>query len=344
MQFSKQVLLEIEKSYSVNLCPVSSGTGILIGSEIEGPNYLLEGADFDATPLNEGPGGTMIMLPVPELAGHYVSVMGMFPPFIGQTGGVYYHTPVSSGNSWETRKVFTLPFAHRIEILPTAHGPYLIAASVAKDKDGIEDWDHPGQVFAAPLTPDIQESDFELIIDAITRNHGMITAKLYGEDTVCVSGKEGIFSIALDSEKSWRIEEVYDQEVSEMIFYDLDGDGIDELTTIEPFHGNRLRIYRQVEGSWQQIFEDELAFGHGLWVGEFNGVPTVFVGNRLESKDLVAYRLVDKATDSFAKFTVEADTGTTQTAVYELEGESVLIASNPVKSEIALYREIRRND
>lgn len=65
-----------------------------------------------------------------------------------------------------------------------------------------------------------------------------------------ISGTEGTFcaSFPATSASLWEFERVFDHEISELFFIDLDGDGIDELVTIEPFHGDRLAVYRLNEG------------------------------------------------------------------------------------------------
>ena len=41
---------------------------------------------------------------------------------------------------------------------------------------------------------------------------------------------------------------IFDHEVSEFGFVDFDGDGVDEIVTIEPFHGENFVIYKMIAG------------------------------------------------------------------------------------------------
>ncbi len=85
----------------------------------------------------------------------------------------------------------------------------------------------------------------------------------------------------------WNLSPIFQKEVSELTFIDLDGDGQSELITIEPFHGNVLNMYKRIKGDWKLKFTAPLSFGHGLSSGFFNGAPIVIVGNRRDSVEIL---------------------------------------------------------
>ena len=45
----------------------------------------------------------------------------------------------------------------------------------------------------------------------------------------------------------WKTEFILEGQIGEIATADLDGDGIEEIMTIEPFHGNRIQIYKKEE-------------------------------------------------------------------------------------------------
>ena len=116
---------------------------------------------------------------------------------------------------------------------------------------------------------------------------------------------------------------------------DLDGDGQDELVTIEPFHGNSLNVYKQVGQAWQKRYTDELWFGHGLSCGMFRGEPVIVVGNRRGPLTLNLYRRL--ADGSFAREILEEQAGPTQTQVFTADGKDYILSANQLKNEVALY-------
>ena len=112
-----------------------------------------------------------------------------------------------------------------------------------------------------------------------------------GKPSVLVSGTEGLFAADLArGGADWGFERVMQSEVSEVAVFDLDGDGVDELITIEPFNGSALRVYRQEAGRWRTAWEGALEFGHCLWAGPFGGAPSVMASSRAGSRDLLLFR------------------------------------------------------
>lgn len=51
-----------------------------------------------------------------------------------------------------------------------------------------------------------------------------------------------------------------------MALSDLDGDGVKELMTIEPFHGNTIKVYRMIDGQYQEVwkYDNPIDFAHTL--------------------------------------------------------------------------------
>ncbi len=220
----KLVILEIENVYTANAFATGEGFFVGAGSET-GPQVRLYNLAEESTQNLPGcPGGMMSFVPVPGKAWSFVTIMGLFPPFIGREAGLYLHR--FSGKRWLTEKAMNLPFAHRCEFLQQEGGSKLIAATVSKLKENPSDWSRPGEVHVISLAKDLSIPWESLVIDSgITRNHGMAKASFGGEEVLFVSGDKGIFSIGAGPDQSWDLKPVFKKEVSEMTFIDLDGDG-----------------------------------------------------------------------------------------------------------------------
>ncbi|MFW5795847.1 MAG: hypothetical protein ACOCV0_01480 [Alkalispirochaeta sp.] len=293
--------------------------------------------------------------------------------------------PVSSAPNIPIR-LFDLPFAHRLQSFRNRDGVHLVAASIAQSKHDRDDWSRPGAVFVADLGDGLAAPErgaeppapaaragipgdvpipLRPILGELHKNHGLTTVgtghMVHPEETVrsnstgdlgwlYISGTEGTFRAPFPetNESSWTFERVVDHEISELFFIDLDGDGVDELVTIEPFHGDRLAVYRigrsetGSEGtrpgrsrSWGTRrgdvspgrareplgsappelalwLEKEISFGHGLWTGMIGGVPSILVGNRSGHKNLEMIRIID---GNLVTETIAEGTGTAQVAV-----------------------------
>jgi hypothetical protein len=337
MKATKIKSFSIEKGYTVALVNNNGKTKLAVGTEGEGAEYLLSIPEFQPEILCCGPGGTMSILNVPGRDNDLVSIMGLFPPFIGFNAGVYYH--LWSENGWSEHKIIDLPFSHRMEWMNADGVATLFVACVSKHKENPADWSQPGVLYAATINSYDQKWTMTHILEGLTRHHGMHKFSQNGVESLLVTAKEGVFNVFWDTiKKQWQTERWLDCEVSEIAMIDLDGDNIDELITIEPFHGTKLVIYKMINNKWERRFETDLIFGHGLCAGLIHGEPTVIVGNRAEGKELLAFKTIDLAVGQMERIVIETDAGPTQTIITKIDNQQYIISSNQNKSEIVLYQ------
>ena len=332
----KQTILQINSVYTANAFQTDMGFFIGAGSETEPDVQLYDLASGSAEAVGECPGGMMSFVPVPGHPDSYVTVMGLFPPFKGKKAGLYLHQKTPNG--WITGKAMELPFAHRCEFISHSGTHFLVAAAVSKYKEDPEDWSRPGEVHLVTLGDSPEEPWQSVVIDSgITRNHGMTRTEINGNETICISGAEGIFSIVPGQGDQWNVKSIFEKEVSEMTFIDLDGDGNREMVTVEPFHGNTMNIYKHNGSGWELRYSDSLSFGHGLSSGIFNGIPTIVVGSRKESFALETFTVDDLAKSAVKRSVIEDDVGPTQTQVFSYGSVDYILSANQKKNEVALY-------
>lgn len=329
---NKKKILEIKSVYTANAFKVDGRTCVGAGSETTPAVYLQDLASGESSFVDGCPGGVMSFVPVPGHPDLFYSIMGLFPPFVGADAGVFMHRRKADG--WDTVKAMALPFAHRCDILEKGGKNYVFAASCSKFKENPADWSLSGELYVIPLNADGLAGEPELVYNKIWRHHGMLKACIEGEETILFSGAEGIFYMVLDGGK-WAVKQFFDHEVSEFALIDLDGDGVDELITIEPFHGNTLNVYKCVDGKWDKLYTDELWFGHGLSAGMFKGEPIFVVGNRRGPLTLNMYRRL--ADGSFSRETLEEEAGPTQSLVFTADGTDYILSANQLKDEVAIY-------
>ncbi|MFC2080782.1 hypothetical protein ACFLR8_01060 [Bacteroidota bacterium] len=331
----KKKILDIEAVYTARAFGNESEFFIGAGSETKPEAYLYTLSSCEASPIPHIPGGMMSFIPVPGKPHLYVSIMGLFPQFDGKESGIYLHTRMET--NWESGKALGLPFAHRCEVLQQGGKDYLVAATISTHKEDPADWSAPGEVHIIDLDHcEYRKWKSELIDNNITRNHGMCKAVIDGKELVCVSGAEGIFYVDKDGD-DWSVNQLFLKEVSEMFFFDLDGDGQDELVCIEPFHGNTLNIYKKDGANWQQKFSAELSFGHGLSAGIFKSEPTIVVGNRSGSLALESFVVQDLMTGKVERGMIEEGCAPTQTQVFTFNSKDYILSANQKKNEVALY-------
>ena len=329
----KKSILEIQSVYTANAFTINGVSYVGAGSETT-PAVYVHNLETGASSLVDGcPGGVMSFVPVPGHSGLFYSVMGLFPPFVGKDAGIFMHR--STAMTWVTSKAMALPFAHRCDILTKDGRNWLFAASCSKFKAEPADWTQSGELYVIPLDDSTGLAGMpKLVYDRIWRHHGMLKARINGDDTLLFSGAEGIFYMVRENER-WDVRRLFDHEVSEFGLIDLDGDGQDELITIEPFHGNSLNVYKHIGKVWEKLYSDELWFGHGLSCGMFQGEPAIVVGNRRGPLTLNLYRRM--ADGSFSRRILEEQAGPTQTQVFSAGGKDYILSANQLKNEVALY-------
>lgn len=334
-EVKKSVLFELPAVYTVDVFTYNGSLHIGAGPEKEGVVKLYS-MDYDSMEYIEPvPGGTMSLLPVPGEDHTFVSVMGLFPPFIGFEGGIYLHQ--KNGEQWATQRVLHIPFAHRCEILTINGTHYLFSASVSKYKKNVEDWSEAGELYVTDLSKGILGK--KLVIGNIWKNHGMLKYPSVdfpllnatsGHDILFISGVEGIFAVYW-ADGTFKTERIFDREVSEFAFITLDS--VLHLATIEPFHGHTFNIYR-FDDLRQKVYESPLEFGHGLSAGYFRNKPSIAVGNR---RGTMALELIQYDSGQFTKQLLEEGVAPTQTKFFKHLGVEYLLSANQNKNEVVIY-------
>jgi len=299
--------------------------------------------DWDKTKLWDKPGGAMNVLPVPGRDFSFLAIQKFFQGFQAEGSGIYYVEPDEvEEKSWNIQRVIDLPFVHRIQVVKVGSKPYLVAATLCEGKDYEEDWSRPGSVYAGAI-PEERSSTWELqpILEGVSKNHGMWHSE--GDpETLYISGKEGVFELEVPekAEAGWDVTQLLGHEVSDLSLYDVDGDGKKEIVTIEPFHGDDLKIYRNINGSWKQVFRRDINFGHVVWAGHVGGSPGVIAGSRGGRRELELLRL-DQANDGLSLKSREVlDEGGApmQVSVVNKEGSDLICTSNGDRDEVTLYK------
>ena len=342
--FKKRKLMDMEMPYAVQRVGLDGADYVVTSPEAPGAVYLLRPPNWDATVLTDGPGGTMSIIGMDS--SRILAIMGCFPGYRFHDAGIYLierdARPVCS--TWSRAKIVELPFAHRLEHIHHRGRQWLVAASLARSKDDPADWSRPGTLCVGPIPGDGTHGwGMKPILSDLHKNHGMFKGTLDRRDVLIVSGTEGayLFDTSDDNDDPWKHIKLLDHGISEICTIDLDDDGREELVTVEPFHGNLMRVFKRSGGrSFQVCGERELAFGHGLWCGRLNGVPSILVGNRAGDGALKLYRPVDGNPANLAETIVDAGVGPANIAVVPGTSGDLLFSTNQSSKEVALYESV----
>ena len=294
MHIEKKVLCGLDQPYSVSAFTYEGEPCCLAASEgVDGECLILTGQAVYK--LRGGlVGGCMNLVAVPECENTFITIQRFYPVFKSEAAQVVLvraGKPNPDGTvSCEVHKLCDLPFAHRIALIGEPGARMLVAGVLCRGKAFTDDWSQPGYVAAFPLNPQSATvGEMEMILPELHKNHGMAVGAQSGAYEMLVSGEEGVFSVARTN-GAWQASCILPEETSDVCMIDLDGDGEDEMLSIQGFHGNAFNAFKRDEkGDWARIYTHPLAFGHVLWCGEIGRHVCALSGSRADRKELTLH-------------------------------------------------------
>ena len=121
-----------------------------------------------------------------------------------------------------------------------------------------------------------------------------------------------------------------------MALGDLDNDGEEELLTIEPFHGDVVRIWKRNDSEWKAIYQVpfSMPFSHALWCGKLNGKTCAVLGYRQQEQALC---IVEFNNRKFTTHMIDKGIGPANVWCFDYRGKSYIVSANREHNELALY-------
>ncbi len=272
--------------------------------------------------------------------GAVVAIEKAYPIYHGNDACITLAVPgcVKDG-LWKKRRLATMPFLHRLCLMPTRSGSVLVAASLAGRKNYQEDWECVGKVYAGRISSRSARVKLVPIFDGLSRNHGMHVANYLGRRTLFVSGMEGLFGLCPQSDplKPWKQQHLLQHDVSDVAVFDFDGDGHAEFVTIEPFHGNRFALYQRNGDGLSRCLEIEGAFGHVVWAGIIRNRRCLILGNRGGRRDLRLLTFRGDGSLRYIERTLDEGGGPANIVVVQGRNRDLILSANHVRGEVCLY-------
>ena len=184
----------------------------------------------------------------------------------------------ADGGQWKSHFIEEIPYLHRIAVADiNGDGqPLLFAASIQGPEGGLDDWYDPGSLWCYPLPSDPVNGPWErhLIDGELHLNHGLSVGDVDGDGRldILIGCRDGVIWLEPPADPlagEWSRWVISDQESSEVFTVDIDGDGVNEILSIEPWHGNTLSWYKASgdlrTGQWtRHQIDDTLNRGHSL--------------------------------------------------------------------------------
>ena len=338
MKFEKRHLDDITRCYCASHMNVDDKPVIFFASEDpNSPCNVYYGQDFmEKENLWEDRGGCMSIIPFETRKNEFLAVNEFYlkvsPSHAKLVWGKY-----ENGN-WIIKDLFNLAFLHRFDIFHIDNNDYVLVTTIARDKANKEDWTRPGQVYVGLIPKDLENENVVLrqLMDNQFHNHGYYRDKREGHDCGYIASDEGVFKIEPPKNGSdWSITKIKEGRTSEVAVGDIDDDGIDEMITIEPFHGNTIKIYKLNENCDEVYnYPYELDFAHALKYDVIGG-KKCFVGGirRVDAELFVIYY-----DNEFKLDRVDLGGGPANVDVVHAYGNDYILAANHTKNEAAIYK------
>ena len=336
MKIEKQIVMKMDGIYAVNSIVVEKKRKLLIATEKQGECWQVDSDSLEMERVWNGPGGTMAFAGT-SYGEEFWAIQNFFPVF--DSAHAVVTKVIRYKNEWVTRNCLNLPYIHRIDVIETNLGKFFIGCTLCTEKRSMDDWSSPGAVYVGKISKDgLEIEDVQLLIKDITRNHGYFRNEFDAEGLVYVSCDKGIFEISVPTleEPHWKVKRIINEPTSDIAVTDIDGDGILEILTIQPFHGNSISVRKMTDGKNEPVwtYQEKSEFGHVAWSGTILGKPAFIAGFRGGKKELL---LLTWKKDHFESIEIDREGGPCNIHVYHDETGDRILAANGNTGEAVLY-------
>lgn len=341
MKIIKKHLDEMYRAYAASSIEINGELNLLVASEEKGyPCYSYHGKGFNhRQTVWENGGGCMSIIPIPNRKNEFLAVRDFYLKESPSNARLVWGHLVDG--EWVIETVVKLPYLHRFDIWDVDGDVYFIGATIADVKEFKDDWSHSGSIYYSKL-PEVPSDGLELKVleRGLFRNHGYSRHIVSGKPQGTFTCDQGVFEVIPHKNSEWEVIKILDGAIGEVAWCDLDGDGQDELMTIEPFHGDSIKIYKLIDGNYTSIYTypHKIAFAHTLVGTKLAGVPSFVGGVRREEAELFYIQWVDgKCQETI----IEKGVGPANLAVINLADCDLIVSSNHTANEAAVYKVIK---
>ena len=292
MKIEKEIMLSLQFPYSVSAFG-GDAMRIFAAPEKKGRcvNFAPGGGDVE-TVWDGELGGTTGLCQLPGGNDEFLAIEGFYKGLQCEGAGIIHVRRENGG--WQVRRLCDLPFAHRLCLAQVDGETHVIVGTLCRGKIDREDWSQPGKIYVGLWRGDELSLELRELSEDIHQHHGMYRGRRDGREVILVSGREGVFEIAVpgNAEEGWTPRRLLDEPIGDVCPYDIDGDGVDELLTVKDFHGNEMVVYKETRDGWQAVYSFPICYGHFVWGGKVCGEDVVITGYRRSNGGLVLLRKI----------------------------------------------------
>jgi len=341
MNFEKKHLDDIVRCYCTSHMKIDDQLYTFFASENPTSEaYSYTGKDFNIKEVlwKDDRGGCMSIIPFKNRKGEFLAVNEFYLKVSPSCAKLVHGKKTDNG--WEVKDLFNLPYLHRFDIYNVEGKDYVICATIARDKAGKEDWSRPGQIYVGEVPEDLDNNNVVLrqLVDNCYRNHGYSRAEVDGKVYGYFTSDQGVLKVTPPYDgKDWQVEKILEGQIGEIALSDVDNDGNLELMTIEPFHGNCIKVYHvNNEGKYEPVYTypNEIDFAHALVGTHLAGKNCFVAGIRRVNCEIFVLTFEN---GEYKYQIVEEGVGPANLDVVHHDGKEYILAANHTKNEAAIY-------
>lgn len=337
---------ELDRCYAIAPLTYQGKKHILVAAEKVNDCILFDEDGNKEDVIWHGPGGTMSMIQVPGTDGWFLATHQFYSPNDGANAHIVLVRPSEDG--WKIQTIKDLPFCHRFSIVTRGGVNYLIGCTIKSSHEYKDDWRDPGKIFVGELPDDLENYNEDhqvpmtILKEGLLKNHGYFTINTPEGDYSLVGCENGVFRVTPPDAKGgeWKVEQLTTDPASDMALADFNGDGVDEMITISPFHGEHVAIYDIKDGKYEKVWDCPflMEFSHSIWARDFFGRQEAIIGHRKGKRNIVEFYYED---GEYKTNILAEDVGSANIYPYEKDGEIRLVSTNREISQIAFYKVLK---
>lgn len=325
MIVEKELLCTLDSCYAVSYHKFQDKDYIIAASEEKAGCFVIDLETREKFEVWNNIGGTMTIVPIEDNdTFQFFATRKFYPGFQAKEAELVHVAFIN--NEFIISKVTDFPYLHRFDFFEDHGELHFIGCTLCKNKESVEDWSSKGSIWSGVYSYDQGKIvDLNLIYDGITKNHGFVKRK---RNTYYVTGEEGIFEVQYV--QGWTSKLIFPIATSEVAFLPTDEESV-LMSTIEPFHGNVLRVYKNMQLIYE--YNSDFLFGHVNTHIRLFDKDYLIIGCRQGSKDL---QLLSYEDDSFHLTNIDHGKGPANIAVHCDKNE--IVAANGGTNEITIYK------
>lgn len=282
----------------------------------------------------ENPGGTMTLVALDDNS--FLATQKFYPGFNSKNTCIVKTT--YENGVFKTKKINEFPYLHRFDVFEKNGKKYFIGCTICTSKKFTEDWSDPGKIYVGEYDEEKQEIvNIRVLKDGIYKNHGY-----FRKDFNCyIASESGIFLVnpPEDLNSDWKIEKLSDIKASDLVVFDINNDGKDEIFTIEKFHGNKMRVYEVDDNNnWNLAYEypNEIDFAHFILGFESKKLgKTLMGGVRSKNKETFYINYIN---GNYEYTILDENVGASNGFFINDKGEEKIFVANREINEACLYK------